>query len=267
MELEPFMRYDLEFMINERRNLFRDVEVIRTVMYRLLLGLNELHSAGIVHYQIFPNNVLFESLQGGAEKTCRLAGFGSANFVQVFRNSNPIPIPSRYSLNFTAPEIFLHTIHSLYRKPSTFVSEYNWTSADIWSCGCIMAMMFLGRSLFSATSRSEYLEDIAAVEECNFSGLRRGFKVQKHSILDKIPDADAADLLSRMIKTDFRSRISAKECLKHRFFDDLRTSAAHNFASPPPPSPSPEDFKTFLEEIKVIKPDSSSSSSSSSSSA
>lgn len=261
MELEPFMRYDLEFMINERRNLFKDVEVIRTVMYRLLLGLNELHSAGIVHYQVFPNNLLFESLQGGAEKTCRLAGFGSANFVQIFRSSNPFP--SRYSLNFTAPEIFLHFIHSLQKRdPSPFPREYNWTSADIWSSGCIMAMMFLGRSLFTATSRSEYLENIAEVEECKFSGLRRGVKVQKRSILEKIPDADAADLLSKMIKADYKSRISARDCLKHPFFDEIRNSPAHNFSSHPPPSPSPEDFQTFLEEIKVVKPDSSSSSSS-----
>jgi serine/threonine protein kinase len=98
----------------------------KVYMYQILRALCYIHSLGIAHRDIKPNNILLDT----STHEIKLADFGSAKRL-VRDGKGPINasyICSRY-----------------YRAPELIFGRTDYTEKiDIWSAGCVMAELMLG---------------------------------------------------------------------------------------------------------------------------
>lgn len=183
---------------------------IRYTMKHLLQGLNYIHKQGFFHRDIKPENLLW------GNQTLKIADFGLAREI---RSRPPYTeyVGTRW---YRAPEIIFR--HEFYNSP-----------VDIWSAGCIMAELYIGKPLFQGASDQDQLFKI-----CNILGTPNSFQwsdgvilAQRHNI--KLPQTsgthlssiilnaspEAIDLISQMLSYDPMKRPSANSCLKHQFFN------------------------------------------------
>lgn len=185
--------------------------------YQILLGLKYCHACSIMHRDLKPQNLLIDV----KSKTIKLADFGLG---RVFT----MPV-SKYThevvtLWYRAPEILLGT--KLYS-----------TGVDIWSVGCILAEMILGRAVFCGESEIEQLLAIFRVLGTpnentwpEVTTLRdwHAYPVWKpQELSSELPGLsalgdDGVDLLTSMLRLAPDERISAIDALKSTYFDDIR---------------------------------------------
>jgi glycogen synthase kinase 3 beta len=115
---------------------------VKLYMYQLLRSLAYIHSVGICHRDIKPQNLLLNPTTG----ILKLCDFGSAKIL-VSGEPNVSYICSRY-----------------YRAPELIFGATNYTTnIDIWSTGCVMAELMLGQPLFPGESGIDQLVEIIKV--------------------------------------------------------------------------------------------------------
>ncbi len=128
------------------------------------------------------------------------------------------------TLWYRAPEILLGT--KLYS-----------TGVDIWSLGCIYAELMMLRPLFCGDSEIDQLYKIFRIfgtpDETTWPGISHlpDFKASfpkwepqiiTAKLLRIYDDNNAINLFQLMMKYDPHERISAKEALKHPYFDNVQ---------------------------------------------
>ncbi|KAJ3026593.1 UNVERIFIED_CONTAM: regulator of ime2 [Siphonaria sp. JEL0065] len=189
--------------------------VIKLYIYQVLRSLAYIHSLGICHRDIKPQNLLVDPVTG----IVKLCDFGSAKIL-VAGEPNISYICSRY---YRAPElIFGCTNYSV--------------SIDIWSTGCVMSELLLGNPIFAGESSVDQLVEIIKimgtptsdqVKSMNENYANYSFPVIKASPWAKVfrnrqltPEYGA--LLSRLFEYIPSSRITAMDALSAPFFDELR---------------------------------------------
>lgn len=193
---------------------------VQYFMYQLFRGLHFIHSAGVFHRDLKPNNILINN-----NCSLRICDFGLAR--AAFDDSPDLVYWTDYVATrwYRAPELIL-----------THFTKYS-TAIDIWSAGCIFAeMLGRGKPLFPGKNAVEQLnlitsivgspskEAIAKVQSPrareHFSSLphrpRRPFK-------ERFPKADelACDLLEKLLEFDPAKRPSALEALQHPYFKEF----------------------------------------------
>lgn len=122
-----------------------------------------------------------------------------------------------------------------YRAPEILLGaqEYS-TPVDIWSVGCVMAELFLGKPIFPGDSEISMIfkiteilgkptnEDWPGVEDLEY--YRKSYpNFTPKDLMQFIPELDplAHDLLKRLLTFDPTKRITGKAALKHPYFDEL----------------------------------------------
>ena len=140
---------------------------IKLYMYQLLRSLAYIHSVGICHRDIKPQNLLLNPSTG----VLKLCDFGSAKIL-VAGEPNVSYICSRYyrapelifgSTNYTT-NIGAYFLISLTFFPVPFSDLIRgWVYPDIWSTGCVMAELMLGQPLFPGESGIDQLVEIIKV--------------------------------------------------------------------------------------------------------
>ncbi|KAH9670412.1 Shaggy-related protein kinase alpha [Citrus sinensis] len=148
----------------------------------------------------------------------KLCDFGSAK-VLVKGEPNISYICSRY---YRAPELIFGA------------TEYT-TAIDIWSAGCVVAELMLGKPLFPGDSGVDQLVEIIKVlgtptrEEIKCMNPNyTEFKFPQikahpwHKIFPKRMPPEAVDLVSRLLQYSPNLRCTALDALIHPFFDELR---------------------------------------------
>ena len=224
-----FMDKDLKKYMDSRGDRGAlDPYTIKSFMYQLLQGIAFCHENRVLHRDLKPQNLLINN-----KGQLKLADFGLARAFGIPVNtfSNEV-----VTLWYRAPDVLLGS------------RTYN-TSIDIWSAGCIMAEMYTGRPLFPGTANEDQLQKIFRLmgtpSERSWPGIsqypeyRNTFQVYATQDLRHIlPQVDQVglDLLSRMLQLRPEMRISAKDALKHPWFDTLPNKRGTTSASVAGPS-------------------------------
>ncbi|KAH0830482.1 kinase-like domain-containing protein [Lanmaoa asiatica] len=191
---------------------------IKLYMYQLLRSLAYIHSVGICHRDIKPQNLLLNPATG----VLKLCDFGSAKIL-VAGEPNVSYICSRY-----------------YRAPELIFGATNYTTnIDIWSTGCVMAELMLGQPLFPGESGIDQLVEIIKVlgtpsreqiKTMNPNYMEHKFPQIKPHPFNKVfrprTAPEAIDLVAKLLEYTPGARLSAVEAMVHPFFDELRGEGA-----------------------------------------
>lgn len=192
------------------------VTFIKLYMYQLFRSLAYIHSHGICHRDIKPQNLLLDPDSG----VLKLCDFGSAKHL-VRGEPNVSYICSRY---YRAPELIFGA------------TDYT-TNIDVWSAGCVFAELMLGQPIFPGDSGVDQLVEIIKVlgtptreqiKEMNPNYTEFKFPQIKAHPWPKVFRArtspEAIDLVSRLLEYTPSARISPLQACAHSFFDELRES-------------------------------------------
>jgi len=188
---------------------------IKLYMYQLFRSLAYIHSLGICHRDIKPQNLLLDPSTG----VLKLCDFGSAKIL-IAGEPNVSYICSRY-----------------YRAPELIFGSINYSVLiDIWSAGCVMAELMLGQPLFLGESCVDQLVEIIKIlgtptkeqilsmnehyseykfpqiKSCSWSKVFRG----------RVTTPEALELLSGLLEYTPTKRLTAIEAMTHPFFNELR---------------------------------------------
>lgn len=182
--------------------------------YQLLRALAYIHSMGICHRDIKPQNLLLDP-QTGILKLC---DFGSAKML-VKGEPNVSYICSRY-----------------YRAPELIFGSTNYTTAiDIWSAGCVLAELLLGQPMFPGESGVDQLVEIIKVlgtptreeiQAMNQTYTEYKFpQIKGHpwtKVFKSKTPPEAIDLIGKLLAYTPTKRLKPLEACIHPFFDELR---------------------------------------------
>jgi len=190
------------------------VTFIKLYMYQLFRSLAYIHSNGICHRDIKPQNLLLDPESG----ILKLCDFGSAKHL-VRGEPNVSYICSRY---YRAPELIFGA------------TDYT-TNIDVWSAGCVFAELMLGQPIFPGDSGVDQLVEIIKVlgtptreqiKEMNPNYTEFKFPQIKAHPWPKVFRArtspEAIDLVSRLLEYTPSARITPLQACAHTFFDELR---------------------------------------------
>ncbi|XP_078592002.1 glycogen synthase kinase-3 beta-like isoform X11 [Branchiostoma floridae x Branchiostoma japonicum] len=187
---------------------------VKLYMYQLFRSLAYIHSMGVCHRDIKPQNLLLDP----ETAVLKLIDFGSAK--QLVRGEpNVSYICSRY---YRAPELIFGA------------TDYT-TDIDTWSAGCVIAELLLGQPIFPGDSGVDQLVEIIKVlgtptreqiREMNPNYQEFKFPQIKPHPWNKVfrprTPPEAINLCSRLLEYTPGARISPLEACTHPFFDELR---------------------------------------------
>ncbi|XP_072463994.1 glycogen synthase kinase-3 alpha isoform X2 [Notamacropus eugenii] len=191
---------------------------VKVYMYQLFRSLAYIHSQGVCHRDIKPQNLLVDP----DTAVLKLCDFGSAK--QLVRGEpNVSYICSRY-----------------YRAPELIFGATDYTSSiDVWSAGCVLAELLLGQPIFPGDSGVDQLVEIIKVlgtptreqiREMNPNYTEFKFPQIKAHPWTKVFKArtppEAIALCSHLLEYTPATRLSPLEACAHSFFDDLRSPGA-----------------------------------------
>ncbi|KAJ3487748.1 hypothetical protein NLJ89_g11683 [Agrocybe chaxingu] len=196
---------------------------IKLYMYQLLRSLAYIHSVGICHRDIKPQNLLLNPATG----VLKLCDFGSAKIL-VAGEPNVSYICSRY---YRAPELIFGA--------TNYTTNIGKLPPHIWSTGCVMAELMLGQPLFPGESGIDQLVEIIKVlgtpsreqiKTMNPNYMEHKFPQIKPHPFSKVfrprTAPEAIDLVSKLLEYTPGARLSSIQAMIHQFFDELRAPGA-----------------------------------------
>ncbi|RMZ86958.1 hypothetical protein DV736_g5819, partial [Chaetothyriales sp. CBS 134916] len=212
LEYVPETVYRASRYFNKMKTTMPILEV-KLYIYQLFRSLAYIHSQGICHRDIKPQNLLLDPATG----VLKLCDFGSAKIL-VENEPNVSYICSRY-----------------YRAPELIFGATNYTTKiDVWSTGCVMAELMLGQPLFPGESGIDQLVEIIKVlgtptrdqiRTMNPNYMEHKFPQIKPHPFNKVfrkASAEAIDLISALLEYTPTQRLSAIDAMCQPFFDELR---------------------------------------------
>ncbi|XP_036441095.1 mitogen-activated protein kinase 12 [Colossoma macropomum] len=216
----PFMGTDLGKLMKTQK---LTEDRIQYLVYQMLRGLKYIHSAGIIHRDLKPGNLAIDEECG-----LKILDFGLARQADSEMTGYVV---TRW---YRAPEVILNWMH------------YTQT-VDIWSVGCIMAEMLMGKPLFkgndhldqlteimkiTGTPTQEFISKLQSQDAKNY--ILRLPKLKKKDLQALMPDVNpqAITVLESMLLLDPDSRVTATEGFALPYFAEFREPEEETEALP-----------------------------------
>jgi len=194
---------------------------VRYYMMELFKALDYAHSNGIMHRDVKPHNVMIDH----KTRTLRLIDWGLAEFYHKDQEYN-VRVASRY---FKGPELLVD------------MQDYDY-SLDIWSVGCMFAgIIFQKEPFFRGNDNKDQLVKIAKVlgtDQLDAWLDKYGLSIGWRNMLGRqqakcwsqyvnsdngsLCNAEALDLLDKLLRYDPQERLTAREAIEHRYFAPLK---------------------------------------------
>ncbi|KAF0029451.1 hypothetical protein F2P81_018556 [Scophthalmus maximus] len=216
----PFMGTDLGKLMKLER---LSEDRVQFLVYQMMRGLKYIHSAGIIHRDLKPGNLAINP-----DCELKILDFGLARQADAEMTGYVV---TRW---YRAPEVILNWMH------------YTQT-VDIWSAGCIMAEMLLGKPLFKGSDHLDQLREIMKItgtpsgdfvvklqsqDAKNYiRSLPKVLKKDLHAVFSKA-SSSAVCVLEKMLLLDPERRVSASEALDLPFFGEFRDTEEETEALP-----------------------------------
>ncbi|KAL5016802.1 hypothetical protein ScPMuIL_006391 [Solemya velum] len=211
-----FMETDLHNVI-KRGSILKEVHK-KYIMYQLIKATKYMHSGNVIHRDLKPSNILLDS-----ECLMKICDFGLA------RSLTQIGIDAETG----DPNLTEYVATRWYRAPEILLASHRYTKGvDMWSLGCILGEMLIGKPLFPGSSTlnqierimstipTPTLEDIDSIKSAYGSSvLEKASTKAKKTFDDMMPDApkDGIDLMKKLLHFNPDKRISVDEALRHPF--------------------------------------------------
>lgn len=223
-------------MIKDRNGAYLAEESIRSMVFQVLRGLHHMHSNGIMHRDMKPENLLVTG------NTVKIADFGLAREIK------------------SKPPYTAYVSTRWYRAPEVLLKSSNYSCAvDLWAIGTIAAELITLKPLFPGVSDVDQMSRICTVlgnpaprptpsspsstDGLTLAGIggewkdgvnlasRMGISIAAHplkSLQDLIPNGQplALHLISSLLRYDPRNRSTAFQALHNSWFSDMAESLA-----------------------------------------
>ncbi|VDC00936.1 unnamed protein product [Peniophora sp. CBMAI 1063] len=240
--MEP-MEADLHQIIKSGQALTN--EHVQYFVYQILRGMKYIHSASVVHRDLKPGNLLVNS-----DCELKICDFGLSRGFDA-QSEDGVSHMTEYVATrwYRAPEIML-----AFRRYDTAI--------DVWSIGCILAELLLGKPMFKGkdyvdqlnkildfvgTPSDEVLRRIASDKARAYV---RTLPIRKKQSLSKlIPDADpeALDLLEKLLAFDPAARLTVEQAIAHPWL------AAYHDVNDEPTCLQPFDRWREIEQLETLE--------------
>ena len=207
-----YMETDLHAVI--RANILEEIHK-QYILYQILKCLKYMHSADILHRDIKPSNILLNS-----ECHVKVADFGLARSIRAKRKD-------------TSPILTEYVATRWYRAPEILLGSTKYTKGvDMWSMGCILGEMMLGKPMFPGNSTLNQIErvlqitgrpspeDIASIQSPQTAAILETIpptKTKKLTDLFPTISEDAMDLLKKLLQFNPSKRLTVEQTLQHPY--------------------------------------------------
>jgi len=205
-----YLENDLRGLMDEEKKM--TPKIIQSYSKQILLGLEWLHSNGILHRDLKPSNVLVDT----DKKTLKICDFGLARLIG------------------TSPSTYTSEVVTLwYRAPEVLICSGNYSyPIDIWAWACIFFEMCSKKPLFIGEDEISLLQEIYRVLGTptqnywpNNEETLRNFGIEgpifeRQNFSPKLPgvNKNAVDLIERVIQYSATERPTARQALDHSYF-------------------------------------------------
>ena len=207
-----YMETDLHAVI--RANILEEIHK-QFIVYQIIKSIKYMHSADLLHRDLKPSNILLNS-----ECHVKVADFGLARSIHA-KNKESAPILTEYVATrwYRAPEILLGS--TKYTK-----------GVDMWSIGCILGEIYLGKPMFPGTSTLNQIErvlevtgkptkeDILSLQSPQAGAIIDSLKITKHrNLKDIFPllSVEGLDLLKKLLQFNPSKRPTVEQTLRHPY--------------------------------------------------
>uniref|UniRef100_A0A3Q3JK65 Protein kinase domain-containing protein n=1 Tax=Monopterus albus TaxID=43700 RepID=A0A3Q3JK65_MONAL len=187
---------------------------VKHYMYQLCKSLEHMHSCGIFHRDVKPENILIK------QDVLKLGDFGSCRSV------------------YSKPPHTEYISTRWYRAPECLLTDgYYSLKMDIWSAGCVFFEIMSLNPLFPGTNELDQVAKIHDVLGTPDQSLLQKFKQSRAMHFNFLPkkgsgisrlipncSAPALSLLYQMLAYDPDERITAETALRHTYFREIRVA-------------------------------------------
>lgn len=174
--------------------------------YQLLLRLHDLDRRGISHCNLTPEHIAYD--RGNGEVS--LLGFGNARTIEQLKKTTEL-LPSS---SYCAPE-------SLQKKSRNH-------GIDVWSAGCILGEMIVGKPLFPKLSHDSSHNQLQRISKLLYERTTDGKELLMKALstyltniypyVDEEQRNNFLDLAKQLLRFDQVLRIKPADALDHPFF-------------------------------------------------
>ncbi|KAM3870723.1 MAPK/MAK/MRK overlapping kinase [Diretmus argenteus] len=185
---------------------------VKNYMYQLCKSLEHMHSCGIFHRDVKPENILIK------QDVLKLGDFGSCRSV------------------YSKPPHTEYISTRWYRAPECLLTDgYYSLKMDIWSAGCVFFEIVSLNPIFPGTNELDQVAKIHDVLGTPDRSLLKKFKQSRAMHFDFPPKkgsgisrlvpncpSPALSLLYQMLAYDPDERITAETALQHTYFREIR---------------------------------------------
>ena len=224
----------VERLIESNYDYFSNKKIVPFIIYQILMGVFYLHSAGIIHRNLNPSNILLDE-----NTIVKITGLNYAIYKDTYENTlkgetNDF-IEEKISLSCLAPEILAS------KKKSK--EDYD-EKSDIWSIGCIFASLLLRQPTFfplvkknnikwesqingifkklGKPSKEEIAKFASKERAKDIMKLKHYEKMDKKVLYPNLNDEKAIDLIEKFLRINPKDRITILEAKDHPYFDIIQ---------------------------------------------